>query len=83
MDEEIKKLIDALNEKREGLLRNYLEKLNQYAKTEPGPQPQGLEAITWSGLVNDIDKHITNLYLELKRKKSMKKSGIPMEVFRD
>jgi len=67
------KLIDALNKKRDGLLEKYLEKLEKYVSTEPGPQPQGLECINWAGLINDVDRHITNLELELKRKDALDK----------
>lgn len=68
--ERIEKLIDALVKKRDGLLDLYLSKLELYAGTEPGPQPQGLLAAETSGLINDLDRHITNLNLELKRAKA-------------
>lgn len=73
MKERIEKLIDALNKKREGLVEKYLEKLDAYCATEPGPQPQALECINYAGLVNDIDRHITVLELELKRKDAIAK----------
>lgn len=73
MKEKIEKLIEALNKKRDGLLAKYLEKLEAYVPTEPGPQPQGLECINWAGLINDVDRHITNLELELKRKDALEK----------
>lgn len=70
MEEKIESLIDALVKKREGLLEKYVAKLEDYACTEAGPQPQGMDAITMSGLVIDLDRHITNLNLELKRLKT-------------
>lgn len=72
-EEQIEKLIDALTKKRDGLLEGYVTKLGDYAKTEAGAQPQGLEAIEWSGLLNDLDRHITTLHLELDRIQKLKK----------
>lgn len=69
MEERIELLIDSLNSKRVALLENYLVKLEEYSKTEAGAQPQGLQASEWAGLIVDLDRHITNLELELRRKK--------------
>lgn len=67
--ERLQKLIDALTSKREGLLEKYVQKLEAYSITEAGAQPQGMEAIDFSGLINDLDRHVTNLNLEIKAKK--------------
>lgn len=75
MQDRIEKLIGALDKKRDGLLGLYLGKLEAYAPTESGPQPQGMESIEIAGLLADLDKHITNLYLELKRLTTGKKGG--------
>lgn len=71
MQKRISKLIEALVKKRYGLLEKYVEKLEAYVATEAGPQPQGMECINWAGLISDLDRHITNLELELKRKDAL------------
>lgn len=75
MSERIETLIDALLDKREGLLEKYISTLEEYAKTEAGAQPSGLDAVTAAGLIHDIDKHLTNLRMEL-RLKGVINSGV-------
>lgn len=68
MNERIEKLIEALTEKRSGLLEDYLVALENYDGT--------MTAIEKAGLVHDIDKHITNLHQELSRAMSVERLRI-------
>ncbi len=47
---------------RDAVLERYLSGLDQYH-----PETGGLLAIERAGFLNDLDKHITNLELEVKR----------------
>lgn len=59
MKERLEKLIAELEKKRGEILDAYLIALEKYDGS--------MDAITSAGSLHDIDKHITNLYAELKR----------------
>jgi hypothetical protein len=62
MKERIQKLIDRLDGMRDDVLARYLDALNEYS-SETGSMP----AVQRAGLLHDIDKHLTNLNMEMKR----------------
>lgn len=64
MKERIEKLIDALVKQRDGLLNEYLGILEDYSVT--GPKASGLQCAESAGFIHDIDRHITNLHMELR-----------------
>lgn len=58
MKERLEKLIGDLVKRREEILDTYLKTLVDYS---------GGRAADEAGCLNDLDRHITNLHLELKR----------------
>lgn len=69
MKERLEKLIEALNKKREGLLEDYLAVLEASA---PDIHNGSQAAIDRAGFIHDVDKHITNLHMELRHLKAEK-----------
>lgn len=60
----LNKIIDDLTARRETLLNDYLVVLESY---------DGGRAADHAGMLHDLDKHITNCYMEIKRVEGMKK----------
>lgn len=58
MKERLENLLDKLNGRRDQILEEYLKILEDY---------DGHRAATNAGALHDIDRHITNVILELKR----------------
>lgn len=54
----LNKLIDDLTERRDKVLADYLNVLDSY---------DGGRAADHAGMLHDLDKHITNCHLEIKR----------------
>ena len=54
----LQKLIDDLTERREQVLNDYLNVLSEY---------DGGRASDHAGMLHDIDHHITNCHIEIKR----------------
>jgi hypothetical protein len=67
MKERINELINTLNAMRDEVLNNYLEALKRYS-----PEQGSVEAVERAGILHDLDKHITNLEMEVKRAEAVK-----------
>lgn len=67
LEERIDTLIKKLVGHRDLVLDNYLTALNGY-----DPKEGSMESIERAGIMHDLDKHITNLELEIKRIEAMK-----------
>lgn len=61
MKERIDKLIQKLSEERDAVLKQYLDSLDKY---------EGNKAAEAAGHLHDLDRHITNLHLEIQRMKA-------------
>lgn len=62
MEERLLGLIHKLALMREETLKFYLDELDNF--TAEGGNPQAVDRV---GILTDLDKHITNLHLEVKR----------------
>lgn len=62
MKERLEGLIGKLVGCRNLVLDNYLTELSAY-----DPSAGSMKAVERAGLLHDLDKHITNLHMELKR----------------
>lgn len=67
MIERIQKQIDRLEELREDVLVNYLAALDAY-KADMG----SMEAVERAGILHDLDRHLTNLRMEVRRIEALK-----------
>ncbi len=73
MIQRITKLIEDLDTKRDEVMETYLKSLEDY---------DGHRAADNAGALHDLDRHVTNLHLELKRIQGMSKNNILSEVSR-
>lgn len=62
MQEELQTLINKLDAMRDVAVKNYMAELNKFTPDAGNPQ-----AATRAGILHDLDKHITNLHMELRR----------------
>lgn len=67
MIERLIELIRKLNEKRGEVVKHYLDELEHWT-----PREGSIAAIARAGILHDLDKHITNLELEIKRLEAIK-----------
>lgn len=58
----IEKLIDTLSTARAGVMEQYVAVLTQYDIASGS-----VSGADWAGRIHDLDRHITNLHLELRR----------------
>lgn len=63
MKERLEKLIEHMDNQREVILNEYLASLDKY----DGTSSSGMASVNSAGMLHDLDRHITNLHLELKR----------------
>lgn len=71
MKERLEKLIEALDKKRDGLLETYIVSLEKNVDN-PEWKDGSMGIIENAHLIHDLDKHITNLYSEIKREEAIK-----------
>lgn len=62
MKDRIEALIGKLDVYRDSILGNYLTSLDHY-----DPENGSMDAVERAGLLHDLDKHITNLHMEMVR----------------
>jgi HD superfamily phosphohydrolase YqeK len=79
MKDRIIERIKSMTEHRDRVMENYLVSLDQY-----DPNEGSISAVERAGILHDLDKHLTNLQMELKRINAIERMGSKpeMEVIR-
>lgn len=71
MIERLEKLIGLLDQKRDSLLESYISSLEKNVEN-PEWKDGSMGIIENAALIHDLDKHITNMHMEIKRIQALK-----------
>ncbi len=78
MKKRMEELINKLDVMRDEALNNYLGALDRFS-----PEKGSMEATERSGILHDLDKHITNLHMEIKRTEIFEEKDFEDSLFND